>query len=432
MKFKLLICLIVLISVAVAAGTIYSSFFQTRSLTSYEQQSLTPDWESINRGQWSPWHKLANGEIEWNPAASFNSFLSNQPEHSKAWKILITEYYDNPDLMDGTVTKSVPGTHEWDLLQFQLERSSTAATVQRVAEAFRRPYLGSGFSISTSKLEHSLLIENGKTDSFWIPNANQNPCLINCHNLYFHKHLDLVYFVSAYARLELLNENIDSFCFLIESILKSAKLVSEPLMALNFTMGIAVHKSGYNTILWALENHTGKFTESSLTELDRILRNESISQDLFENQLVVMHDLVRRLINDKGKIDSKKIADIDNERSLPSNQMDASLSPSVQRALYEMNYFHDLVHSVATKENTEFPINITSEIELRKKMLSVHIYELINAHIPVFDEILKRHLNNIELRDELLLKIAFRRHYLRHGEHAASREDLEAEFMQSP
>ncbi len=432
MKFKLLICLIALISVAVAAGTIYSSFFQTRPLTSYEQQSLTPDWNSINRGQWSPWHMLANGETEWNPAASFNSFLSNQPEQSKAWNVLITEYYDNPDLMDQTVSKSVPGTQEWDLLRFQLEKSSTAATVQRVTEAFRRPYLGSGFSISTSELEHSLLIENGMTDSFWMPNANQNPCLINCHNLYFHKHLDLVYFVSAYAKLELLRDNPESFCFLIESILKSARLVSEPLMALNFTMSIAVYKSGYNTTLWALENHTDKFTESSLAELDRILRNESISRDLFKNQLVVMHDLVRRLINDKGKIDSKKFADIDYERSQPSNQLDASLSSSVQRALYELNYFHDLAHSVATKENTEYPINITTEVELRKKMLSVPIYDLINAHIPVFDEILRRHLDNIELRDELLLKIAFRRHYLRHGEHAASREDLEAEFMQSP
>lgn len=96
MKKPIVITTAVLVIFMTASSLwIYSS--SSKRLTPQEQTLLTPDWSKITHNNWSPWITLPDGTKQWNPATSYNNWLSTIPESDKSWPIIVDVWLANLD-----------------------------------------------------------------------------------------------------------------------------------------------------------------------------------------------------------------------------------------------------------------------------------------------------------------------------------------------
>lgn len=414
----------------IAAGVwVYMAFFYTKPLTQQELQELTPDWTKVTQGNWSPWYTQSDGTQTWNPSASFNEFLNTIPDQDKAFFVLIEAHYAYSDLMDKVRTRHEPGSSEWDIFQADLESTEIDNLVHSISDEFRKPYLGEGFSISISENEHKIQLSYNKEDQLWDPNSNPNPCLLNCSNLYIFKHLDLVRLVSAYAKLELIREDPDSFVSLIKSVVLSSRLVTEYLKPIDFTMRTIVVNYGYETISWAFENHAEQFSDQHFAQLDELIANADSSYDLFTGPLLVYHDMVRRLIGSDGRISIENFELVNDGTSTPLSTPVAQLDQSVQRLLYEANHYHNLAQGLSEPKKNAGAEKIIDVFDSRRHLMGFAVENFLEGEIFVFDSTAKRRRELSIQATGLRFVIATQRHTLRHGSPPKSKSDIDSDLL---
>lgn len=421
----------------VAAGVwVYMSFFYTKPLTQQELQDLTPDWTKITQGNWSPWFTDPYDPAatkQWNPAASFNAWVDSIPEEKKAWPILVDVEYAYYDQLRNEGAGSSPlEPKEWALIVELLEQPEIQTIIDRLVDAFNRPYLGSVLYHTTDDYAHASMLRYGHEDDDWDPNPIANPDLFNSLLPALGVHRNAVNLMCSSAMYQLELGNAEAFIEQITATLRSVDLNLELPVLISQLVGTAIEAKVYDTILWTLEYHPEKFTDAHLSHLANEIGDNSNETYAWEAEALLGHDTFRRMANQKGQLTTQGMANMGSPGAVPSSVQDSALDTPFQRALWTYNSVLRPLENTSGLWPDDSSLAATSPeefIDQQMEALDFRVGMMMELFIPTIGQAASRHRMIIQETLALQLNIAAHRHKLRHVDFPDSVDAIDQDLL---
>lgn len=317
----------------------YYAFFYTKPLTQQELAELTPDWDAVTRGNWSPWYDAGDGTTEWNPVASYNAWLATVPEEDKAWPVMVEAYYEHMDsVFQNELYTEHAGTlpeHpvRWALYLELIETDEVGVLCRKLVDASTRPVLGCELMSSTDPYEHAAMLEHGIEDDNLDTGSPPSEGLLDSLLPWLGRSRAATNLLNARAAYELEQGNTHAYIEIVESIDRLGRLNQDvPVLIgslVEMATGFVVHRS----IDWALVAHPDAFNETDLARLDAVLESHQQVHINWAGEQLAFHDAVRRMCDDKGNFSASKFANYEFSGAACSLPL-KDLSAGAQRMLY--------------------------------------------------------------------------------------------------
>ncbi|MFK7760180.1 MAG: hypothetical protein AB8C13_09550 [Phycisphaerales bacterium] len=335
---KLLLILGILIPVGVIAVLIglYFSYMHTQRLTPTEVKEVTPDWSKASKGNWSPWYKDDQGTKTWNPAASFNAWLTTVPEEDKAWPVMVDLWYANLDFYQTDGISYFPQElHNWDEFADVMRLDSNRELIDRAADAMTRPVMGAELVDGTGQTEHDAIIRHGLEDQEWNPDQRFDTPASRISLPALSAHRSLMNIFKSSALVALVDGDPDRFVYLMEVSIGSAKLALEYPTMISQLVHMAIIAQTLETIQWALQYHPDTLDETHLDRLDAAIKDHADPKFIWQGEAVFFHDAFRRIGGPDGKLSLREQLDYGVGQGLaiegpaaniPDSQLDASIA----------------------------------------------------------------------------------------------------------
>ena len=310
-------------------------------LLEHELDDLTPDWSLVTDNNWSPWYATPEGTTIWSPAKSFNAWLETVPEEDKAWPLLLDAYFAHEELFEHEdIGRSRWEADDWHGLVKLLEQSEHAQVVPDLLEALSKPVLGCGLYASTDPVLHAKLVEYGQEDPDWDPALREDSDLFHAFVPSLGKQRNARRLLLTYAVINLEQGDIDGALTIFETVFNSTRHGHEYPSALGSLVEIADRKKTLDLLLPSIIDNPNAYTEPRLARVDAMLSQASHARMVWTSEVLMFHDLVRRLASPTGGLNHAKaehiIEDLGTKYILtPANNLPAQqLKPVLQRPLY--------------------------------------------------------------------------------------------------
>lgn len=341
-----------------AALWTYFNYFHTKPLTPQEQTLLTPDWSKITHNNWSPWITLPDGTKQWNPATSYNNWLSTIPDEDKAWPILVDTWLANLDYTLNLPTGFFPEEDLlWDVHKDEYKSQRFRDITDRLATAANKPVMGIGLYMGTDPYEHSAMIKYDLEDEFWDPTPHPNPPVIGALYGDLGQSRSATNHLQTAAVSALLNNNPNDYLRYTTATIELAKLSVHYPTAIHQLVQIAILDKATDLVRWGLANNQAKFTTEQLARLDQALAQYDPIYYEWEGEALQFHDKFRRFAGQDGRISLfEQTLKLTGQRGLsienpPANLPDTQLGPSIQQPLH---IYNKLNKQIAEQSNTIF------------------------------------------------------------------------------
>ncbi|MGJ8636282.1 MAG: hypothetical protein ACSHX5_05520 [Phycisphaerales bacterium] len=435
-KIFLLLSSLFVLAIVAAGVWVYMSFLYTKPLTQQELQDLTPDWSKITHGNWSPWYTDPydpTATKQWNPTASFNDWVDSIPEEQKAWPVLVDVNYAYYDQLRSEGAGSSPlEPKEWAIMIELLDQPELQTAINRLVEAFTRPYLGCPLLHSTDDYAHASMLLHGHEDDDWNPNPIVNPDLFNTLLPALGAHRIAINVVCSSAMNQLEQGNTDAFIQQITATLRSADLSLEFPVLISQLVGTAIEAKVYETILWALEYHPEKFTDTHLSHLANEIGDKSTEAYVWEAEALTGHDAFRRLADANGQLSFTGIASFSSAEATPSSLPETALEDSLQRALWIYNSVIKPLENTSSLWPSDTSLASTAPEEFVAQQLNtldVRLRPVVELLVPYIDKAASRHRMIIQESLAMQLTIAVHRYKLRHGQFPDSIDAIDQDLL---
>ena len=355
MKKILIILGVLLIFIVLLLGSVgvwaYYEFLYTEPLSEAELVELTTDWDVITDGNWSPWFDPGDGVMEWNPAASYNAWVSSIPEDERAWPALVDAYYTYFDLLKNDAMVEYMGTlptdpERWSLLVPELVSSESDALLDELLHAFERPEMGAWLSKSTDPFEHaawSRYVENQpEPDGGERPMPTPGPLdfdpqenveLMSIPRLSRITQRQSTNFMRSKGAYELEQGDSANFIATVRAMLRSSDMASDLPTIIGALTELAIEHATLRMIDWALLHHGDAFDDAALQQIDDALAVHTPVRFIWQGEAIAFNDALRRLGDANGRLKPGSPAG----SGSPTNLPDAKLHPSSQHAILVHN-----------------------------------------------------------------------------------------------
>lgn len=433
LKISLISVGFVLISGAIAGYWLHKRFLYTKPLTGTELQTLTPDWEALAHPAGSPWITLPGGVHEWNPVAAHNTRIDTIDDADRAWPIVIEVQRAYPELFNapGLSIQYDPLSEGWSATRELLEHQRSREAADRLLDATLRPTLGRRLAEMTTSRdidgvthiftfdpdEATALKRLGNRDHTLNTPSVANLSLFETDSPIV-RDLNVARVLIGAANLALLEGNPDRYTALIEAADAWGRHIDEFALPINQTARMACASMCLQSIAWALDNDPSAFTDSHLQRLDITLDQLDQYRIEWRVSAMMMHDLVRRSLDNNDELSVTRHGDILSQPVPPSSTPDAQLDSLAQRVLYTINKMESMPApssdpSMTTPSATEW---------LRSQSGTMHhgAYVFLLAASISSDYQYSRIDQHIQDARPVRNAIAMQRHTLRHGEMPAS------------
>ncbi|MFG0244693.1 MAG: hypothetical protein ACF8MF_01405 [Phycisphaerales bacterium JB052] len=412
-----LLFILLLASVGVWA---YYEFLYTEPLTEQEVAEVTPDWDLVTRGNWSPWYDTGDGTTEWNPAGSYNAWLASVPEEDKAWPILIEAYYDHLDsVFHHDLFTEHAGTlpehpERWGLYLKLIETDEVGQLCQKLVDASTRPVLGCELLSSTDPYEHAAMLEHNIEDDDWNTGAPRSEGLWDTNLSWLGKLRQATNLLNARAAYELERGNTDAYIELIESINRLGRLNWDIPILISSLVDIAMQSVVHRSMDWALVNHADAFNETHLARFDALFSGQEQTSINWAGEQLFFHDSVRRMCDEQGRLSATMFANV--QFSGPACSLPIQdLSASAQRLIYVQHLCFaqgELLASIPWDESVEtMDAVLARERDSLNKLGDV----TLDVMMPAIDSAAGRVRSYRQQALGTRLAIAAYSHRLRHG-----------------
>jgi len=447
-KIILIMLLLIILAGASIATWAYFAFLYTKPLNQAELAELTPDWSLVTHGNWSPWFTKPDGTTEWNPAASFNTWLATVPEDEKAWPMLLDVQYGGIAFYKNRDVGSFPeDVEDWQSMVDLCELEEAKLTIERLKEAILRPLMGAGLYDQSFTLTRGSNLKNSRTrdpvefsawerhgleDIEFVPSEGPNPNILSAGLSSLGRHRGIVNTFRTYSIFELERGKVDEFVELAVLSMDSARYTEEFPTLLSQLVAIAIESHGNKTIAWALEHHPQAFTDEHLRTLDQLIARHQNRTFLWQGEAIAFHDSIRRTVDDAGSLKMTGIRTAQGGGGLfdtPTDLPDAQLHPSAQRTLYASNKILEqaqLESSIPLKSNEPTAVQI---LESEKKNLNFLGSLLVDMLAPPIESASEGFRTHQQESADLRMTIAAHRHALRHGEMPASNKEIDKDLL---
>ena len=422
--------------VAAGAGVwAYNEFLHTEPLTEAELAELTPDWDEVTGGNWSPWYTRADGTTEWNPAASYNAWLARVPEEDKAWPVLVEVYFEHYESVFRSDTfVNFAGTlphhpRRWERYRESLESEAVDDLTAGLEKAASRSVMGCDLLNSTDPYEHAALLAHGLEDAQWRPNPPENLPMMDVQLPWLGRARSVTHILQGRAALALEEGDPASFVRLIEAIEATSDLNSDLPILIGQLVELAIDAVNQETIAWALAAHQDQFEEVHLARLADVLRRQSETEFRWPGERLAFHDAVRRMADEQGTIAAQKFADGNFLGGEPVSIPVYQLHPSAQRMLLvQQNMLERGIVLGEIPWNQDIA-TAESVLQDQRTELNALADKVLDILIPVFDKAVDRVRMFRQQSIGLQIAVAAYRHRLRHGDFPASLDAFEADLL---
>ncbi|MBO6513089.1 MAG: hypothetical protein JJ974_03895 [Phycisphaerales bacterium] len=312
MKKLLIVFLVLILLVCAGVGVVYFKFFYTPPLNEAERALLTPDWDRATGGNWSPWYEFDDGTREWNPTKSFNAWLATYPEEDKAWPILIdaklefSDVYDNERFIEfSEVLPSDP--IRWEILVPILESEHAQDLSSVLQEALSKPILGCEMMNTDDPHTIAAMQRHGIEVDMNIP-VTENLAVVDSLLPAMGVLRGSARFLTGQAALALSTDDPDTFVKQLRSASQAGQLSDEYPTLIGELVRAAINSLVNRTIRWALEEHPDRLDEEHLEQLRRITAASAEPSNGFYGELLLFHDITRRIVSKTGKLTPTSIS----------------------------------------------------------------------------------------------------------------------------
>lgn len=415
----------------------YFAFLYTKPLSKAELAELTPDWDVVTHGNWSPWFDLGDGTTEWNPAASFNAWLATVPEDDKAWPKMIELFYPYPDVVLGsdylgTIPHDAP---QWEELLKVIGNDRSDVILAQLKIALARPVMGVALLNSTDPYEHQLILDSGLEDIHWdttpIPNLDMFSALLPTLG----RHRGVANFLSSRAAYELENGNVDEFIAIMDLTIHSSSLSLEVPTLIGHLVQVAIVAKAFDTIDWAISTRADSFNDAQLTQLDVLIAKHTKLPFNWQGEAMVFHDTMRRLSNEDGKISFSSMAawsnsgGFDSNTQIPCSLTELQLDKSIQRPLAIYNHALKLTSDTGQLPWDEKSMTSGQYLEGQLSTIALTTRLMLNILVPSLEQVSKTARVFEQEAIALRLAIALERHHLRHASYPSALDDLDPDLL---
>lgn len=355
MKRMGLAALTVLILMILAVAWAYFRFMHAPPLSAAELGELTPDWDAVTQGDWSPWHDEGSGAMVWNPVAAHNAWLASVPEDRKAWPVLVDVYYAHRDLLGNNpdLCGLPQEAKDWPLLRAALENPEVGEDVRRLVESFNKPVLGAilyegddpfagaTFSNMTGDpVELEAMRRHGVENASMLTNLAGNPAIIGAVTPGNKRLRAVSGLLVSYAHHRAGEGDAPGFLGALDAASKSARYYDQFPTLINQLAAIGIESAVDKAIAYTLQTGQLALTDAQLARLDRIVARHQQRGFLWQGEAIASHDGIRRMTTPEGVIFGSSVATLTLMGGLngpPCDLPDARLDPGAQRALHAAN-----------------------------------------------------------------------------------------------
>ncbi|MBO6512922.1 MAG: hypothetical protein JJ974_03010 [Phycisphaerales bacterium] len=406
--------------------------FKAQPLSASEVELLNPDWDLATNGNWSPWQTTADGSKEWNPTAGFNAWIETIPEQERAWPIIARVSLDHEELHTHEWLSAKPDENEdWETTSRLLMTSASQHAVDELVQAMRRPWLGIVDREGTDPVMHQLMLDRGLEDIEWVEEPDLNPDPWVNITSYFAdlRTVSSVLATAAYAALE---SDLDSerYMQILSAMFDGADLALTRTRLIDHLVYVAMYQNAIGVLDWGLVNHAELFGEDNLAELDRVLQEYGPRPLEVTDEILVLHDHFRRLVNTRGKLDIKRASNDDwwiPDFTAPSHKPIEALDPRIHRILlYQSRQFN----MVARKSSLPWDGEGIAFDDFREGFESVP--KRMRDKVSESEFVISYWERNLELQTKvraLRFAIALERHQRRNGAYPDRLEDVEVDLI---
>lgn len=429
-----IIALLLVLLIASGGVWAYYAFMHTEPLTEAELAELTPDWDVVTGGNWSPWYDAEDGTKVWNPAASYNAWVASVPEADKAWPILIDAYCEHMDsVFHNDLYLEHAGTlpehpERWALYRALIETDEVGLLCERIKEASIRPVLGCELLNTTDPYEHAQMVEHGIDDDNWDTGSPQSEALLDILLPWLGTSRAATNLLNGRAAYELEQGNTDAYIELVESIDRLASLQQDVPVLISSLVEIAIQSVVHGSIDWALVTHPDAFDEPQLARLDAILKAHEQVHISWEGESLYFHDAVRRVCDDQGNFSATQFSNW--QFSGPACSLPiADLGPGAQRMLYVQHQCLAQGEPMARLPWDESVESMQSVLEREGAKLNKVGNIALEMMIPAIDKAAVRERSFHQQAIGTRLAIAAYRHRLRHDTFPESLEAFDNDLV---
>lgn len=424
---------IVLLMVALVGAGVwgYFRFVHTTPLTEAELAELTPDWDAVTRGNWSPWWDPGDGTRVWNPAASYNAWLASVPEEDKAWPLMLEAEYAHQPIYRNEYLGTMPTDGaEWELLKPVLASKEADTLLAKTLDAFNKPVMGVWWSSEDFEpYEHAAMVEYaesqpepgpGEREVFqpgtlsFDPEANSAMLGVLLPSL--GRQRGFTNFVRSKAAYELKQGKTELFVTSMERLLRSSDLSLEIPMLISVLVEAAIESVTIRAIDWGVTEHRDQFDAGMLERLENALAEHADARYLWEGEALMINDTLRRLGDLDGKLAPGAVASVQASKlGDPTSLPESQLHESSQRAMLVHGRILRAAIDHATLPWDGHAIDTDSILERERAKLNIIAWKVLEVIIPAVNRAGERIR---EQRQEVIgvrLGIAAHRHYERHG-----------------
>jgi hypothetical protein len=449
-KIMIIVGLLALLFVLLLAGGgvwAYSAFFHAEPLTETELAELTPDWDAVTRGNWSPWYDAGDGTTEWNPVASYNAWVASIPEGDRAWPALVDAYYAHFDLLTSEVIMECNGTvptdpERWALFEPVLATPESDALLDKLLRAFDRPEMGGWLNNSDGPYEHAAMVKHAAAQpepapgerAFYQPgplkfDREANNELINIWMPWLSRQRHFANFMRSKAAYELERGDTEMFVETMTALLRSSDMAGDIPMYINQLVESAIENLTLGTIDWALLHHGDQFEASALQELDDAIRLHGDVQVIWQGEALQFNDTLRRLGDASGKLAPGASANVGMGLGQPTSLPDAQLHASSQRALLVYNRLLKAASDHAGLDWDGTNGQIDALYQQQRGSLNSVTSVMLDILLPSLDRMSISFRQSAQQTVGTRLAIAAYRHRLRHGSFPESLDAIDTDLI---
>lgn len=429
-----IIALLLVLTIAGGGVWAYYHFLHTEPLSEAELAELTPDWDAVTHGNWSPWYDPGDGTVVWNPAGGYNAWVESLD--ARAWDGLIDVYYRYPELLGPDVSFAKPGEAGWDRTRALVGSPEADQAVEAIARAAGQRYLGvpmyggdDGFAIRSStdetsdRAEFAAMERHGVEGARYVAPSNPNLGLLGLENPQMSMVQRMSRLLDAHARVAIEDGSGAEFAESVGLIWRLGAYAEEfPTLIAQLT-AMAIEGLGMDTIAWALEHHGEQLGDAELARLDGMLVSAQGRVFVWQGEALVFNDSVRRMLDDGGGLRfgggrTGPGATFDQANSTPDSQLDAS----AQRMFY---VYHRALSMPYPYQNGMTPDAFVASEAGNLNDIGLKMVEMLLPSLSRVQVLLQEHREETR---SLRAILAMHRHRARHGEMPASLDGVDADL----
>ncbi len=410
-------------------------------LTQAQLTQVTPDWSKATNNNWSPWYTLPDGTIEWNPAASYNTWVESIPEADKAWPELarlFSEFSQNPgDILLSRYLGLLPTeTVRWPTLAPLLDAPQSDELHARLMVELAKPHLGGYITAMNDPHANAANIEFPSSDGHLQAPLNFDPLandrLRASNEPWLSAHRIFTKFLASKAAHELEAGNPDEFAQTIVIVYRSASLGSEFPSAFAQMIQASIQQICIQTISWGIEHHRDQLTEEHLRIFETMLADPAHHQRIWQGESLIFHDSIRRMCTHRGAFiqsNPAPFADLDIEPVDPVALPDESLHPAVQQTLLAHNQMLIEGYEASRIPWTAEPYDEDQLLAQLDSVLTPQGMRYLEFLVPALKPMSNRFRANTQQIIGLRVGIAAHRHHLRQGAFPTALAEFDTDLL---